>query len=83
MRALDKARYFVWGEPPKSKMERNLLLKLDWFILSYCCLMVSPVTSMTHLHLPNFSICAVFYELYGCFFYLKVKLHLTMDIHGE
>jgi len=39
MRALDKARYFVWGEPPKSKMERNLLLKLDWFILSYCCLM--------------------------------------------
>ncbi|EIW82432.1 MFS general substrate transporter [Coniophora puteana RWD-64-598 SS2] len=34
-----KIREFVWGEVPSSKEERTLLLKLDWFILSYCCLM--------------------------------------------
>lgn len=33
-------RRFVWGEIPESKAERTLLLKIDWFILSYCCLMV-------------------------------------------
>lgn len=33
-------RQFLWGEIPSSKLERRLLLKLDWFILSYCCLMV-------------------------------------------
>ncbi|KJA30072.1 hypothetical protein HYPSUDRAFT_125890 [Hypholoma sublateritium FD-334 SS-4] len=27
------------GEPPSSKAERILLAKIDWFILSYCCLM--------------------------------------------
>ncbi|KAI0736136.1 MFS general substrate transporter [Fomitopsis betulina] len=32
-------RRFVWGEIPESKAERTLLLKIDWFILSYCCLM--------------------------------------------
>ncbi|KAG2751526.1 MFS general substrate transporter [Suillus brevipes Sb2] len=32
-------RLFLWGEIPSSKLERRLLLKLDWFILSYCCLM--------------------------------------------
>lgn len=32
-------RQFLWGETPSSKLERRLLLKLDWFILSYCCLM--------------------------------------------
>ncbi|KAI1789063.1 MFS general substrate transporter [Ganoderma leucocontextum] len=39
MAALRKVRHFVWGEVPESKVERNLLLKIDWFILSYCCLM--------------------------------------------
>lgn len=34
------ARRFVWGEIPSSRQETRLLLKLDWFILSYCCLMV-------------------------------------------
>ncbi|KAI6047316.1 major facilitator superfamily domain-containing protein [Pisolithus marmoratus] len=34
-----KARQFVWGELPSSDIERRLLLKIDWFILSYCCLM--------------------------------------------
>lgn len=40
MSILRKARVFVWGEVPATKQERNLLLKIDWFILSYCCLMV-------------------------------------------
>ncbi|KIJ55140.1 hypothetical protein M422DRAFT_219732 [Sphaerobolus stellatus SS14] len=34
-----KIRIFVWGERPDSKLERRLLWKIDWFILSYCCLM--------------------------------------------
>ncbi|KIP09226.1 hypothetical protein PHLGIDRAFT_29194 [Phlebiopsis gigantea 11061_1 CR5-6] len=32
-------RHFVWGEEPQTKEEKRLLLKIDWFILSYCCLM--------------------------------------------
>ncbi|KAA1466254.1 MFS general substrate transporter [Dentipellis sp. KUC8613] len=32
-------RRFLLGDAPKSKLERRLLLKIDWFILSYCCLM--------------------------------------------
>jgi len=32
-------RKFVWGEVPETKAEQILLLKIDWFILSYCCLM--------------------------------------------
>lgn len=35
----NRARRFIWGEIPASKEERKLLLKIDWFILSYCCLM--------------------------------------------
>lgn len=45
MAALRKIRRFVWGEIPETKTERKLLLKIDWFILSYCCLMVRLVTS--------------------------------------
>lgn len=37
---LHRARLFIWGEIPSSQQERRLLLKIDWFILSYCCLMV-------------------------------------------
>ncbi|KAI0693818.1 MFS general substrate transporter [Cytidiella melzeri] len=37
--AVGGARRFVWGEVPQTKQERKLLLKIDWFILSYCCLM--------------------------------------------
>ncbi|CCM04842.1 uncharacterized protein FIBRA_07035 [Fibroporia radiculosa] len=33
------ARKIVWGDVPETKAERTLLLKIDWFILSYCCLM--------------------------------------------
>ncbi|KAF8306761.1 MFS general substrate transporter [Clavulina sp. PMI_390] len=36
--ALQKARVIVWGEPPESKEERKLLVKIDWFILSFTCL---------------------------------------------
>lgn len=32
-------RVAAWGVPPDSKAERRLLLKIDWFILSYVCLM--------------------------------------------
>ena len=41
-----RVRSFVWGEIPATRAERLLLLKIDWFILSYCCLMVrvSPST---------------------------------------
>lgn len=33
-----KARDFMWGKPPASKAERDLLFKIDWFVLSYVCL---------------------------------------------
>ncbi|KAK5173183.1 uncharacterized protein LTR77_003305 [Saxophila tyrrhenica] len=36
---LHSLRVAVWGEPPPTKEERNLLFKIDWFILSYVCLM--------------------------------------------
>ncbi|EJD00933.1 MFS general substrate transporter [Fomitiporia mediterranea MF3/22] len=39
MPLLHRVRHFVWGEIPATKEERNLLFKIDWFILSYCCLM--------------------------------------------
>lgn len=41
-------RRFVWGEIPESKAERTLLLKIDWFILSYCCLMVRNAYGIYH-----------------------------------
>lgn len=34
-----RVRHFVWGEEPATKAEKRLLFKIDWFILSYCCLM--------------------------------------------
>ncbi|KZP04351.1 MFS general substrate transporter [Athelia psychrophila] len=30
---------FIWGEVPSTRAETRLLFKIDWFILSYCCLM--------------------------------------------
>ncbi|KAF9008916.1 MFS general substrate transporter [Cyathus striatus] len=39
MYKLQKMKRFIWGEEPPSKMEARLVLKLDWFILSYCCMM--------------------------------------------
>jgi len=39
MRLASRARVFFLGARPDSKLERRLLLKIDWFILSYCCLM--------------------------------------------
>ena len=40
MTVMQRVRRVVWGDIPESKAERVLLLKIDWFILSYCCLMV-------------------------------------------
>ena len=31
--------WFHWHEPGTSKEEKRLILKLDWFLLSYSCLM--------------------------------------------
>lgn len=50
--AWNKTRRVVWGEVPQSKEERKLLLKIDWFILSYCCLMVRHATTIS-LVLPT------------------------------
>ncbi|KAI5779254.1 major facilitator superfamily domain-containing protein [Geopyxis carbonaria] len=38
MSVLQRARVALWGAPPPGKAERTLLLKIDWFILSFCCL---------------------------------------------
>lgn len=32
-------RWFHWHEPGTSKEEKKLIFKLDWFLLSYACLM--------------------------------------------
>lgn len=36
---LHSLRVAIWGEPPSTHEESHLLFKLDWFILSYVCLM--------------------------------------------
>ncbi|KAF8517887.1 MFS general substrate transporter [Hysterangium stoloniferum] len=41
MKCLHGASTRRFGAGPDSKMERRLLLKIDWFILSYCCLMAN------------------------------------------
>ena len=38
MGVLHELRLFFIGEKPSSKAERNLLMKLDTFILSFICL---------------------------------------------
>nr|QFR37121.1 MFS transporter [Cyberlindnera americana] len=32
-----KVKAFLWGEPPSDPKEAKLLLKIDWFVLSYVC----------------------------------------------
>ncbi|GAA6061941.1 hypothetical protein JCM10212_001509 [Sporobolomyces blumeae] len=39
MTAWSKIRHVIWGAPPATKEERKFLVKLDWFILSFICLM--------------------------------------------
>jgi MFS transporter, ACS family, pantothenate transporter len=39
MKVLLKLRRVVWGAPASTKAERRLIVKLDFFILSFCCLM--------------------------------------------
>jgi hypothetical protein len=36
---LSKLRVAVWGQPPETKEESHLLLKVDFFVLTYVCLM--------------------------------------------
>ena len=36
-----KEKWFHWHEPGTSKEEKRLIFKLDWFLLSYTCLMFS------------------------------------------
>lgn len=39
MGLLHSLRVVIWGEPPDTKAERRLLFKIDFFILTYVCLM--------------------------------------------
>lgn len=41
MGLLLKLRTVVWGAPAETKTERRLIVKIDVFIMSYVCLMVS------------------------------------------
>lgn len=41
MAFLSKVRRIVWGAPAATKAERRLILKIDFFILTYVCLMAS------------------------------------------
>ncbi|KAF8544823.1 major facilitator superfamily domain-containing protein [Trichophaea hybrida] len=38
MGAVQKAKITFWEEIPSTKEEKKLILKIDWFILSFCCL---------------------------------------------
>lgn len=44
-----RRKRYVWANPPSNKQERVLLAKVDWFILSYCCLMVRASILKSHL----------------------------------
>lgn len=39
MGVLQSLRVVIWGQPPDTKAEKRLLLKIDFFILTYVCLM--------------------------------------------
>jgi hypothetical protein len=39
MRFLQQLRTLTWGAPASTAVERRLIVKLDFFILSFCCLM--------------------------------------------
>lgn len=39
MAVLTKAREIIWGAPASTKAERRLIVKIDFFILTYVCLM--------------------------------------------
>ena len=69
-------RRFVWGELPESKTERTLLFKIDWFILSYCCLMVSnscPVSSRKPEHNEDAHSTSQIVSLANCTLRLRVN----------
>lgn len=36
---LHRLRVAVWGVPPETAAERRLLVKVDFFVLTYVCLM--------------------------------------------
>ena len=60
---VQRVRLFLWGEIPSSKVERKLLWKIDWFILSYCCLMVRFAVLIFNSKVPIY-ITAVLHELW-------------------
>lgn len=37
--AVGKDQWFHWHEPGTSKEEKKLIFKLDWFLLSFACLL--------------------------------------------
>ncbi|CAD6958404.1 unnamed protein product [Tilletia laevis] len=38
-KAASKLRVFLWGHPPETKEERRLLVKIDFFVMSFLMLM--------------------------------------------
>jgi MFS transporter, ACS family, pantothenate transporter len=39
MAVLTGLRNFMWGAPPATKEERKLLVKIDFFVLTFTCAM--------------------------------------------
>jgi hypothetical protein len=56
---LHRLRVAAWGVPPDTAAERKLLFKIDFFVLTYVCLMYwvgrnwSHLTSLEHLANDN------------------------------
>lgn len=49
---LTKTRNFVWGAKPANPVEARLLVKIDWFVLSFACLLYW-VNYLDRLNLSN------------------------------
>lgn len=52
MGVLHKAKVLLWGETPTNPLEAKLLFKMDWFILSFACLLYW-VNYLDRLNLTN------------------------------
>lgn len=49
---LKKAKHILWGAAPANPKEAKLLFKIDWFVLSFCCLLYW-VNYLDRLNLSN------------------------------
>jgi hypothetical protein len=50
---LHRLRVAVWGVPPDTAAERRLLFKIDFFVLTYVCLMYWVGRELRHLASRN------------------------------